>query len=250
MNTINAMNKKNRLSGINVKAILFDLDGTLLPMNQEKFTYGYFKELAGVISPLGIEAKALVDIVWAGTKAMVQNTGKKTNETVFWDTFATLSKMDISSIKPACDRFYTNEFHRTRVFTGENPLAPEAIHLAHANDRKVILASNPIFPLSGHVSRMSWVGLKPESFDLITSYETESYCKPNPDYYSAICKRIGLTPEECLMIGNDETEDMYAASSIGMNGFLVTDCLIPSKDYRWEGPRGTFSEMLDYIREL
>lgn len=235
---------------MNIKAVFFDLDGTLLPMDQEKFTYGYFKELAGVISPLGIDPKALVDIVWAGTKAMVKNTGNKTNEEVFWDVFGELSQKDISLFKPSCDKFYMNEFHRTKVFTGENPLAKEAVRLARENGRKIVLASNPIFPLAGHVSRMSWIGLTPDDFDLITSYETESYCKPNPDYYSSICKRMGLAPSECLMVGNDETEDMYGASSIGMNGFLVTDCLIPAKDYRWEGPKGTFAELLEYLQTL
>ena len=54
------------------QAILFDLDGTLLPMDQEVFTKGYFKALASVLCPMGLEADALTAAVWAGTKAMVQ----------------------------------------------------------------------------------------------------------------------------------------------------------------------------------
>lgn len=235
---------------MSIKAILFDLDGTLLPMDQEAFTHGYFKELAAAVAHLGIEPQKLIKLVWAGTEAMIKNDGQKTNETVFWDTFAALSGVDTAVFKPVCDQFYSHEFHRAKRFTGENPRAAEAVRLAHEKADKVVLASNPLFPLVGHATRLSWVGLKPEDFDLVTSYETDSYCKPNPAYYTAICQRLGAAPEECLMIGNDETEDMYAASSIGMKGYLITDCLLPAKNFTWTGSRGTFSEMLAYLQTL
>ena len=54
-----------------IKAILFDLDGTLLPMDQDEFTKGYFKLLAAKLAPYGYEPKTLIDTVWAGTAAMV-----------------------------------------------------------------------------------------------------------------------------------------------------------------------------------
>lgn len=238
----------------NIKAVLFDLDGTLLPMDQEAFTHAYFKELAGAVAPLGIEPKKLVDTVWAGTAAMVKNDGRQTNKEAFWQTFARLSGADISRFEPACDHFYSNEFHRARTETRENPLAVEAVQLARQNGdgapRKVILASNPLFPLVGHATRLSWVGLKPADFDLVTSYESDRFCKPNPNYYTDICARLGLAPGECLMIGNDEEEDMYAASSIGMNAWLVTDCLLPSKAHPWQGPKGSFTQLIEYLKDL
>ena len=45
--------------------VLFDLDGTLLPMDQEAFTTGYFKLLAKKLAPHGYEPKSLVDAIWA-----------------------------------------------------------------------------------------------------------------------------------------------------------------------------------------
>ena len=38
-----------------IKNILFDLDGTLLPMDMEKFTHGYFKRLVMKAAPRGYE---------------------------------------------------------------------------------------------------------------------------------------------------------------------------------------------------
>ena len=50
----------------------FDLDGTLLPMDQEVFTKDYFKRLAAKLLPHGYQADQLVDGIWAGTAAMVK----------------------------------------------------------------------------------------------------------------------------------------------------------------------------------
>ena len=95
---------------------------------------------------------------------------------------------------------------------------------------------------------MSWVGLAPEDFDLITSYESDSFCKPNPKYFLSICERLGVSPAECLLIGNDEEEDMHTASSVGMDCYLVTDCVIRREQCPWNGRSGTFAEMVEFLR--
>ena len=74
----------------NIKTILFDLDGTLLPMQQDEFTTAYFDRLSKKLAPYGYEPKRLIDGVWHGTKAMVKNNGTQTNEQVFWKEFAEL----------------------------------------------------------------------------------------------------------------------------------------------------------------
>ena len=40
-----------------IKTILFDLDGTLLPMDQDAFTKAYFKSLSEYLLPFGYEPK-------------------------------------------------------------------------------------------------------------------------------------------------------------------------------------------------
>ena len=81
-----------------ITTILFDLDGTLLPMDNEEFTREYFKLLCRRLVPLGYDSKALVDGVWAGTYAMVKNDGSCTNEKAFWNKFA--EKMGILFTEP------------------------------------------------------------------------------------------------------------------------------------------------------
>ena len=51
--------------GMETRAILFDMDGTLLPMDTELFTRMYFKILTAKFAPFGYDPKALIDAVWA-----------------------------------------------------------------------------------------------------------------------------------------------------------------------------------------
>ena len=67
---------------------MFDLDGTLLPMDLESFTDTYFGLLAQKAAPYGYEPKTLVAAVWRGTKAMIANDGACPNDQRFWETFA------------------------------------------------------------------------------------------------------------------------------------------------------------------
>lgn len=232
------------------KAILFDLDGTLLPMDTGVFTQVYFQHLAKALCPNGIEADALIAAVVGGTKAMVKNDGSRSNKQVFWERFEQMTGRDYTPFMMDSDRFYTTDFNHARSATGENPHARELIELARRGGRKVVLATNPFFPMAGQRTRLSWIGLQAEDFDLVTSYENDSYCKPNPLYYRSVLDRIGLEPEDCLMIGNDEDEDMYASSSLGMDAYLVTDCRVPGKKKPWTGPQGSLADLKDMLEKL
>lgn len=232
------------------KAILFDMDGTLVPMDQEEFTHGYFKFLAKKLLPYGIEKEKLVPSIWEGTAAMVRNTGEKKNSEVFWDYFEQITGIGEAVIGDACLDFYGNEFRQAKMFTQENPLAKEAVQVAHEKADFVALATNPLFPMVGQKTRMNWVGLSEEDFDLVTSYESDSYCKPNPQYFISVCERLGVEPKDCLLIGNDENEDMYAGTLAGLNCYLVTDTRIASEKHPWTGESGTFAEMVEMLKAL
>lgn len=234
------------------KAILFDMDGTLLPMDMKTFTEGYFKFLSVKLMPFGLAPDKLIPAVWDGTGAMVKNDGSATNAEVFWNRFEEVTGIPKNEeIYSACEEFYGKEFHAAKQFTAENPLAIEAVKAAREAAPIVALATNPLFPMVGQKTRMSWIGLKEEDFDLVTSYESDRYCKPNPAYFVSVCERLGVKPEECLMIGNDEGEDMYAATLAGIKDcYLVTDTMIPNPKHPWEGPKGSFAEMVDMLKSL
>ena len=225
-----------------ITTVLFDLDGTLLPMDLEGFTKTYFGLLAKKAAPYGFAPEPLVAAVWKGTKAMVKNDGTMTNDRRFWEVFCQTTGGDESLLRPAFDGFYAKEFHGAKVACGENPLAKQAVEGLKAKGYDVILATNPIFPLVGVRTRLSWVGLTPEDFSHVTSYETYTTCKPNPAYYREILKNTGKSAQECLMVGNDAQEDT-AALETGMGVYLVTDCLLNPTGRDLTGiPQGSFEE--------
>jgi FMN phosphatase YigB (HAD superfamily) len=232
------------------KAVLFDMDGTLVPMDQDEFVRCYFKELAKILCPLGVETDLLVKSIWAGTAAMVKNDGTVTNDVRFWDTFIPLTGLDYDKARPAADAFYGNEFNRAKSVARANPLARKAVEVAGRDGRKVVLATNSIFPMVGQISRLGWVDLRPEDFEFITAYETDRFAKPNPSYYTDICRRLDVQPEECIMIGNDETEDMFPAAGLGMTCYHVTDFPIYDKSRRWDGPSGSFEDMVGWLEKV
>lgn len=235
------------------KAILFDMDGTLIPMDVNAFTKGYFQDLNKKLSKFNFDHEFLVNAIWTGTGAMVKNDGSCKNDERFWQVFSQILKISdeaMKEIEDLCADFYKNEFNEARRFTQDNPLAKEAVQIAHEKAPKVVLSTNPLFPMSGQETRMAWVGLSPSDFDLVTAYETDTYCKPNPQYFLSVCERIGVEPADCLLIGNDEHEDMYSASSTGMDCYLVTDSIVESPEHPWTGRRGTFAEMIEFLKAL
>ena len=96
--------------------------------------------------------------------------------------------------------------------------------------------------------RIRWAGLEPEDFELVTTYEDSPYCKPNPDYYRYVLARLGASPEESLMTGNDLGEDVRAAGLAGIRGFLLTDCLINRENEDISAlPHGGFDELEAFL---
>ena len=101
-----------------IKAVFFDLDGTLLPMDQDVFVKAYFHGLVGLLAPKGYDARAVGAALMQGIDAMVGNDGTKTNEQVFWDSFAALLGDGVRNEEAALDEFYRTEFQKISALCG------------------------------------------------------------------------------------------------------------------------------------
>lgn len=234
-----------------LQAILFDLDGTLLPMDNDHFTQVYFQHLAATAAQWGYtDAQLLVKAVWAGVEAMVKNQGERSNYDAFWTTCAAVMGESVLKDIPKFSTFYDNQFHQARAATSPAPLARQAVQLAREKAEKVILATNPIFPANADATRLSWIGLKMEDFDWVTDYANSRYCKPNPAYYRDLLEQFHLDPARCLMIGNDVQEDVEAAAAAGIPAWLLTDNPINRKGSPITCPGGSYTEMVEYLRAL
>ena len=229
------------------KAVLFDMDGTLLPMDLEVFIKAYFAELAGNLIPHGYDNDELVAGVWQATGAMMKNDGSRMNDEAFWSVFSEVCGERVLSDMPLFDEFYNVGFDGLRSFCGFDERAADAVRAAKDSGCAAVLASNPVFPLVAQKKRVSWAGVDPECFDLITSCENSRFSKPNLDYFRDIARTLGVDCAECLMVGNDVGEDMVAAE-LGMDTFLVTPWLInrPNADIT-NYKRGDLAALCDYL---
>lgn len=234
-----------------IRNILFDLDGTLLPMEPEHFIKLYFEALCKrFCKPLALEPEKLIQGIWKGTEAMFHNDGSTLNKEKFWEQFSKQCGEHVLSYEKDFDDFYSSDFYHAKQSTKENPLAKPCVESLLEKGYRVILATNPAFPIAATASRVRWAGLEPDLFEYITVYDNSSFCKPNEKYYEEILAKRSLRKEECVMIGNDVREDM-AANHMGIDTYLVTDYLENKNNEDYSGFRqGSFSDLCAYLKEM
>ena len=229
--------------------ILFDLDGTLLPMDQNDFIKAYVTQLCRRYVPCGYDKDAIIKALWTGTAAMVKNDGTCTNEDRFWAAFDALLG-DTAPIRDSIPSFYTAEFDAVKEIAAPSPLAREIVDTLRGKGYDLILATNPLFPAEGVRTRLSWIGLAPEDFSLVTTYDNSTFCKPFPGYYQEILQKTGKTPAQCRMVGNNPLDDMSAAK-LGLDVYLVTDYIENEKGLPIDGfPQGSLESVLAWSEAL
>jgi len=201
--------------------ILFDLDGTLLPIDGEAFEAIYFKGLSSYFLDK-YEPKEFIRIIWSATKAMVMDTSSKTNEEAFMEALQLIVNDDITWMQERFNQFYLNEFDQIRLAVTPNIFMQKAVKLLKEKGYKCIIATNPMFPKIAIEKRIIWTGCDRDDFDYVTSFEKNHYCKPQLKFYEEVLNDMNLSAEECLMVGNDINEDMIV-SKLKIKTYLITN---------------------------
>ena len=147
--------------------LLFDLDGTLLPLDMDEFMKIYFEEMGKAFQDM-IGADKLERNIWTGTKAMVTNLEEKTNEQVFMDTFEKLVDGDLSLYQERFDRFYDDGFLKVRDAVEASPLVKGAVSALKNKGYSLVIATNPLFPQKAITHRIDWAGLDRNDFCYIS----------------------------------------------------------------------------------
>jgi FMN phosphatase YigB (HAD superfamily) len=181
---------------------------------------------------------------------MIKNDGSVTNESRFWETFCNILGENARDAEAILEDFYKNEFQAVKNACGFSEESKKIVDSLKARGIRVILATNPIFPKIATDSRIRWAGMSPDDFELVTTFENSCYTKPNPKYYENILGQSGLSPDECVMVGNDVSEDMVA-KDLGMGVFLLTNDLINKKGADVSVyPSGGFAELIEFLNNI
>ncbi len=226
--------------------ILFDLDGTLLSMDQDAFLTLYFSTLAAKMKELGYPPEILMPTTKRCVEQVVLNESTATNEEIFTDVFAEAFPEKTAVHEANFLSYYQEDFLKTRAVC--SPCEDSSlIHALRQRGKRIILATSPLFPRIATEERIRWAGLSPEDFDYITTYENCTTAKPNPRYYREICEKCGVEPTRALMVGNDTREDT-AATQIGMDVFLLTPYLVNRHNDSVEAyPHGSFDDLRKFL---
>lgn len=226
------------------KAVLFDLDGTLLASSMEHFLPVYLKALSARVAHL-FEPKAFVTrLLWA-TEQMVANDGRATNEEVFMTSFFPFEGRDRPEVQPLFDAFYAEDFPKLQSITRRKPEARAVVRQVLDLGCDAAIVTNPLFPEAAVWERMRWAGVEDLPFKWVTTYENSRYTKPNLRYFDDVCARLGRAPEECLVVG-DEHMDMVA-KNMGCDTYLVEG---PMTALRPETPEPTYRGALIDLPDL
>lgn len=229
--------------------ILFDLDGTLLPMNIQDFEDTYFKGLCMHLIN-DFKPEDVIKYIWGGTKAMMQNKGPQTNREVFADAFTKLSGMDFYANEERFMHFYRTDFQKCQDICQISNISKDIVNTLQEKGYTVAIATNPIFPEVATYSRLKWLGLDPEQFPLVTTYENCHSAKPNLEYYKEVCQTLNVKPEDCILFGNDVLEDGIA-TQLGMKVNLVTDHLLNPKNLPYDiFDKYSLKDVLTWAKEL
>lgn len=236
-----------------MKAVLFDMDGTLLGVDMyQVFLPGYMKRLGDFVAGRA-DTQYFIKQILAATDTMVTNEDPSmTNAEVFSRHFFGATGWKAEEWMPLFDQFYQEEFGKLQPLTKKEPYAAAAVNAVIDKGCDAVLATNPVFPLAAMQHRMRWGDFDKVPFRLITSYENMHACKPNPQYYLEILAKIGCQPGEAMMVGNDVEEDLVA-SSLGMKTFLViNEYTIQRHATRKFEPdyQGTLQDFVALIKEL
>ena len=246
-----------------LKAVLFDLDNTLIFYDEMKFANLFFPGVAARFSDL-IPQDKFAERLMVATLMAHKNDGSMTNRELFVSEFIKGTDLNPGQVWQRFEIYYDQDFDSIKDTVTAPDNARQVLQSVHGRNLKVVIATNPILPLNAQRKRLSWAGLDGVSLALVTHIENMSYCKPQLGYYRQVCQLIGEKPEDCLMVGDDPANDMVSAL-IGMKTYKTIDSLdhsekplelsktvignntegIPPADF--EGPLGCVPEAVDCL---
>lgn len=232
-----------------IKAILFDLDDTLLSINLAAFMARYTADLSDMLARIGRVSSPRAAAALATAYLAMQNDARDdnlTNAEVFINAVKQRIDVDFEDavVADALD-FYDREVLPTRnssiIHAVPREGAHEAIEQARDMGLIVALATNPAFSEGCLQTRLGWAHLTLDAFDLVSHIGNSHRLKPHARYFQEFVATLKLTPEECLMVGNDATRD-FPRPDVGLKTAYVGHAR--PKRAVWRGDTAAFAREL------
>ena len=221
-----------------VEAVLFDLDGTLIEVDMQRFIPAYLQRLTAHLKEYGEPRRIAATIRAAVVEMLTCSTGQRTMEEILLHSLANDHGIDRRSFQGFLEKFIQADLPDLQGMVRRHPAAAALLEACRENGWQLVVATNPIFPRRVVEARLAWAGLDQVPFRLITAYETARYCKPHPEFFGDILRALACPADVCLMVGNDTEHDL-AAARVGLQTCLLStwriDRLAGRYQANWEG---------------
>ena len=216
-----------------IKAVLFDLDGTLLRIRMSEFIPRYIAGLAECCADY-VKPKKFEQAMLAAIRSLIRFPGVdgQTNEQRLFSFMQQQLSVAEEDLRGCFAAYRHSSMAGLEPLVKPVPLAQQIVAECQQLNVPLVLATNPVFPEFMVDVRLAWAGLDKASFHHVTSYENSCYCKPQAGYYQEIVNRLKIAPQACLMVGNDTQHDLSAVA-IGMQTFLVDTWVIEHEGADW-----------------
>lgn len=232
------------------RAVFFDLDGTLLPMELDEFMRSYFQSLGAYVARFGVGGESFMAGMKAGIKAMAAHDDGLPNAEAFWGGFFTHVDPDATDWKTQLDAYYDHEFGELGAGMQPHPAAARTVEALAAKGYPLVLTTMPMFPQRAVEWRLTWAGVDPSRFARITSFMNSTSVKPRLTYYAENLAAAGVAGFDVLMVGNNTLEDL-AVLGLGADAFLVTDHLIDPVQFDVASVKhGSLEELAAWVERL
>ncbi|MFX1518464.1 MAG: HAD family hydrolase [Promethearchaeota archaeon] len=213
--------KKNALKNL-PKAIIFDLDGTLIdsiPAHVRAYQklandeFGIHLEQESILKHFGKKSRDII-------KALLPAYGK-----------------DLDALVKKKQSFYREAFNSVKLLLGVEKLL-------HAIKKKGIRRALGTSSSSRNVDfTLKKFDLE---FDVVITGEDVERGKPSPDTFLKIAQRLNLSPKDCLVIG-DSVYDIIAAKKAGMKAIGVLTGSTTREEMQKVKTDAIFENLLEFM---
>lgn len=193
-------------------------------MELDEFLGGYAQALGVFFGRKGLDAKSLVEDIFASTGDMGRSGTDVLNADAFWTAFEACGHAR-ADFEPLLEEYYLHGFDALGANVAPNPRIVAAVKTLKDKGYRLAVTTMPLFPLPAVEARVRWAGLDPDDFEFMTTYDTAHAVKPQLAFYAEALERAGAQAREVLMVGNNTLEDGIA-TKLGCDLFLIEDFLI------------------------
>ncbi|MEL6405375.1 MAG: DinB family protein [Chloroflexota bacterium] len=201
-----------------IKAVFLDMDNTLL-LNPDKVFAQRFLSLWDDF----LSAEGISDASQRFRNAIrIMGHAQRGNSSNWAVTVREMGN-DVTDTEALLRRFYAEVYPELASCIAPVDGAADLIYRLREEDYLVVIATNPIYPESAIQQRMAWAGLPTEDgiYEFISSADTMHFAKPDPCYYGELLARVGIEPDEALMVGDSMGNDIRPAQTVGLRTFHI-----------------------------